>query len=347
MKDLINQQWTVGEHPTKEVNHKHFKYHESSVPALDDGQILIKSHYLNVAPVMRMYMMKDGGGFSTEKLLTIGDVIHGRGVGEVIDSQHPDYKSGDFVHGQLGWQTYKISSVTPQEKFVKMKRREVPIHNGLSVLGMTGYSAYCGFIHKGQPKEGDIILVSGAAGGVGSMVVQIAKAIGCSTVIGIAGGTQKCNIVRDLGANHMIDYKSENVKDRLEELLPDGCDVFFDNVGGPIFDASLNHLKRGARVVLCGAISEYALKEPFIPQNIFKIRRKAASLNGFFVYDHKHQFEEAETRMAGWIKEGKLKALVDIDKGFDRMPHALIGLYTGTNIGKRMVKVSEGDDLIF
>lgn len=347
MKHLVNQQWTVGEHPTKEVGHQHFKYQESSVPQLEAGQILIKSHYLNIAPVMRMYMMKDGGGFSTEKLLSIGDVIHGRGVGEVIDSQHPEYKSGDYVHGQLGWQTYKISSVTQQEKFVKMKRRGVPIHNGLSALGMTGYSAYCGFIHKGLPHEGDVVLVSGAAGGVGSMVVQIAKAIGCSSVIGIAGGPEKCNIVEGLGADATIDYKNDNVAERLDELLPDGYDVFFDNVGGPIFDASLNHLKRGSRVVLCGAISEYAMKEPYIPQNTFKIRRKAASLNGFFVYEHKHQFEEAETNMASWIKDKKLKALVDMDHGFDRMPHALIGLYTGTNIGKRMVKVSEGEDLIY
>ncbi len=347
MDSLVNKQWTVAEHPIKEVDHHHFKYQESSVPKLKDGQILIKSHYLNVAPVMRMYMMKDGGGFSTEKLLTIGDVIHGRGVGEVVDSTHTDYKCGDYVHGQLGWQTYKISSVTPQEKFVKMRKRSVPIHNGLSVLGMTGYSAYCGFIHKGKPKVGDVVLVSGAAGGVGSMVVQIAKAIGCSKVIGVAGGETKCNIVRDLGADEMIDYKNENVEDRLQELLSEGCDVFFDNVGGPIFDASLIHLKRGARVVLCGAISEYAMKEPFIPKNVFKIRRKAASLNGFFVYDHKHQFEEAERDMASWIQSGQLKALVDIDHGFDRMPHALIGLYTGTNIGKRMVKVSEGEDIVY
>jgi len=347
MSDIINHQWTVAEHPIHEVDHRHFGYKESQVPDLQDGQILIKSHYLNVAPVMRMYMMKDGGGYSTEKLLGIGDVIHGRGVGEVLLSKHEGYKEGDFVHGQLGWQTYKISSVSPKEKFRKMKQRGVPIHYGLSALGMTGFSAYCGFMDKGRPQEGDVVLVSGAAGGVGSLVVQIAKAKGCSRVIGIAGGARKCNIVRDLGADEMIDYKNEDVGTRLKELLPEGCDVFFDNVGGPIFDEGLLHLKRGARVVLCGSISEYALKEPFMPQNILKIRRKAASLNGFFVYDHAHQYDQAEADMSTWIRDGQLTALVDIDEGFDRMPHALIGLYTGTNVGKRMVKVSEGEEVIY
>lgn len=179
------------------------------------------------------------------------------------------------------------------------------------------------------------------------MVIQVAKAIGCSRVVGIAGGPKKCEVVRSLGADEMIDYKNESVSDRLQEVIPDGLDVYFDNVGGQILDDALCFLKKGARIVLCGAISEYTYNEPFIPKNVFKIRRSAASLNGFFVYNHKHQFEEAEKRMAQWIKAGKLKTLVDIEEGFLKMPDALMGLYTGSNLGKRMVKVSEGEEIIY
>ncbi len=344
---MINRQWTVAKHPIQEVNLEHFGYKESTVPALLEGQILLKSHYLNIAPVMRMYMMKDGGGYSSEKLLSIGDVIHGRGVAEVLQSKHKDYQPGEFVHGQIGWQTYKISSVTPGEQFIKMKPRGIPVHYGLSALGMTGYSAYCGFMDRGMPKENEVILVSGAAGGVGSMVVQIAKAIGCGKVVGIAGGKKKCEVVRHLGADEMIDYKNENITKRLQATLPNGYDVFFDNVGGPILDEALNHMKVGARIVLCGAISEYTLQESFVPKNVLKLRKRAGSLNGFFVYHHKHQFEEAEQHMAQWIRANKLKALVDIEDGFERMPHALIGLYSGANLGKRMVKVAEGEEIIY
>ncbi|MEN0051985.1 MAG: NADP-dependent oxidoreductase, partial [Bacteroidota bacterium] len=236
---------------------------------------------------------------------------------------------------------------TKQEKFVKMKQRNVPIHYGLSALGMTGYSAYCGFMDRGQPKKGDIILVSGAAGGVGSLVVQIAKAIGCGRVVGIAGGKAKCEVVKSLGADDMIDYKNEDVASRVKELLPDGFDVFFDNVGGEILDHALDNMRLGARIVLCGGIAEYALKEPFGPKNYGKLRMKGADMRGFFVYYHAANFEKAETDIAHWINEGKLRALVDMQDGFEQMPSALIGLYTGTNTGKRIVKVSEGAEIVY
>ncbi len=290
-------------------------------------------------------MMADGGGYSTESILGIGDVIHGRGVAEVIASMHDSYQVGDFVQGQVGWQTYKLSSMTKQEKFRKMSPRKLPIYYGLSALGMTGYSAYCGFIARGEPKEGDAVLVSGAAGGVGSLVIQIAKALGCSPVIGIAGGQEKCAIVKDLGADAVIDYKTENVSDQISALLPDGLDVYFDNVGGEILETALGHLKKSARIVLCGAISEYARKEPFSLKNYGLVRQKGADLRGFFVYNHPHLYEEAETRIAQWIKEGKLRALMDIEEGFTNVPQSLIGLYTGSNIGKRIVKVSEGPEI--
>jgi len=346
-QDRVNRQWTLAQRPVRDLEQHHFGYRETPVGRPSDGEMLLKTHYLNVAPVMRMYMMAEGGGESTESVLEIGDVIHGRGVAEVVESRHPDFEVGDFVHGQIGWQTWKVTAATPQEKFVRMTPRGVPAYYGLSALGMTGYSAYCGFVGRGDPAAGEAVLVSGAAGGVGSLVVQIAKALGCGPVIGIAGGADKCRLVESLGADATIDYKRENVAKRIAALLPDGLDIYFDNVGGEILEAALDNLRKGSRIVLCGSISEYTRAEPFGPTNYTRLRKFDADMRGFFVYNHAAGFDEAEERIAGWIRVGRLRALVDISDGFDSMPGALIGLYTGTNRGKRVVRVTAGEDTIY
>lgn len=253
----LNQQWLIAKHVRANLSADHFAYHQQAVAEIANGQILLKTHYLNVAPVMRNYMMADGGGRSPEALLKIGDVIHGRGVAEVVETQHPDYQVGDFVHGQIGWQTYKVSEVTEQEKIIKMSRRDVPAFYGLSALGMTGYSAYCGFVSRGQPKAGEAVLVSGAAGGVGSLVIQIAKSLGCSPIIGLAGSDAKCTEVLKLGASDVINYKTEDIAAQLKQLVTGGLDIYFDNVGGEVLEAALDNLGYGARVVLCGSIAEY------------------------------------------------------------------------------------------
>ena len=344
---MINRQWTVAKHPTQGLDMSHFAYNETPLPDLRDGEVLLKSHYLNLAPVMRMYMMEDGGGYSTEALLKKGDVIHGRGVSEVVQSKHKDFTVGDFLQGQMGWQTYKISSVTAQEKFIKITPRGVPAYYALSALGMTGYSAYVGFIVKGQPKPGETVLVSGAAGGVGSLVIQMAKAIGCSTVIGIAGGPEKCALVKSLGADGAIDYKADEITSALERYLPNGIDVFFDNVGGSILNQSISHMAKFGRIVSCGAISEYENEGAHYLNNYGNIRHLDADIRGFYVYNHQDKFAKAEEDIAEWIKAGQLKALVDIEDGFENMPQALIGLYSGTNKGKRIIRVNSGDDIIY
>jgi len=284
---------------------------------------------------MRMYM--SGITVAGEAPLAIGDVIHGRGVAEVIESQHTEYRVGDIVQGQTGWQTYKVSSVERKERFIKIADRGLSYGLSLGPLGMTGYSAYFGFIDRATPKEGDTVVVSGAAGGVGSIVIQLAKIYGCK-VIGIAGGDAKCRAIA-LWCDATINYKNQDVTERLAELLPNGLDIYFDNVGGDTLNACLDNLTFGARVILCGSISEYMLDQPYGPTNYTKLRRVNASMHGFFVYNFEKQFPYAEKALAKWVLNGDLTPLVDITDGFDAMPEGLARLYSHKNIGAAYCKV--------
>lgn len=345
MADLINQQWTVAEHPETVLEATHFNYREVPVPALEDGEALLHTHLLNIAPVMRMYMMRDGA--ANEAPLEIGDVIHGRGVAEIIDSRHADFSPGSFVQGQIGWQTYKVTRFTKAERFRPLKRHGLPIHCALSALGMTGFSAYCGFVRRAGAARGDRVLVSGAAGGVGSLVVQMARILGAAQIVGIAGGADKCALVCELGCDEAIDYKAENVPARIAENFPDGIDLYFDNVGGEILQAALDCLASRARILLCGSISEFQRETPFAPSNYANLRAKNADMRGFFVYNHAQEFDAAEAAMAKWIREGKLRAVVDEIEGFEKMPDALMGMFTATGGGKRYVKLVPGPVAVY
>ena len=323
----------------------HFKHREVPLRPIQDGEALLRTHLLNIAPVMRMYMMR--GGAANESPLKIGDVIHGRGVAEVVESRHQDYAPGDFVQGQIGWQTYKITRFSPAERFRPLGRHGLPIHYALSALGMTGFSAYCGFVTRAEAAASDRILVSGAAGGVGSLVVQMAKILGARQIVGIAGGEAKCALARDLGCDTAIDYRGDDVRARINELFADGIDLYFDNVGGEILEAALGALAPRARVLLCGSISEYQRETPFALSNYTNLRATNADMRGFFVYNHAHEFDAAEQRMADWIRQGRLRVIADEIEGFERMPEALMGMFTGTGGGKRYVKLVPGPQQVY
>ncbi len=207
---------------------------------------------------------------------------------------------------------------------------------------MTGLTAYTSFKDQGKPVAGETVVVSGAAGGVGHIVVQMAKIIGCR-VIGIAGGSEKCAIVKGLGADEMIDYKNDDVPRRIAELCPKGMDIYYDNVGGEILEACLNNLAYNARIVLCGSISEYTREEKFGLSNYTMLRRANATMHGYFVYNYLDQFDACNAQLADWIKTKRMTPLIDELIGFDKMPEALIGVYDGTNIGTRCVKVKLDD----
>ncbi len=336
MREDRNCQWRVAARPVGNVKPTDFEYHETDIPRPDEGEFLLKTLYLGLAPVMRMYMQ--GTGAAGERPLQIGDVIHGRGVAQVVESRHPDYQTGDIVQGQCGWQTWKVSSGTPQERFFKCRDYGLPFALAAGVLGMTGLSAWGGFIDCAQPTQGKLVVVSGAAGGVGSIVVQMARILGCR-VIGIAGGEEKCRFIRNLGCETAIDYKNEDVPARIAELCPEGLDIYFDNVGGEILSACLEHLAYEARVVLCGSISEYTRKEPFCLSNYTRLRAVNGTMKGFFVYNYTDRFHECTDMLAGWIKAGQMQPVQDMVEGFENMPDALARLYDGRNVGVQCCSV--------
>lgn len=335
-----NRQWLLAERPIdRPVRLTDFKLHEAPMPEPKDGEFVIRVIYSSLAPVMRFYML-DGAGI--EKPLEIGEVMRGRGVGQVVASRNPNYAEGDIVQGKMGWQEYSVSDGSPYWMMYKVHQRIVPVSTALGVLGMTGFTAYFGLLDIGKPKAGEMVLVSGAAGGVGSSVAQLAKIVGCRTV-GIAGSDEKCALLTDkLKYDAALNYKTEDVAARMDALCPEGIDVFFDNVGGPILDAALARINKYARVVSCGGISQYIAgsSEPYPLKNAYKIGRQNALLQGFLIYDYEPRFPEAERDMAQWVKEGRLTYQEDVLDGFERMPEALMRLYAGQNRGKQVVRVS-------
>jgi len=336
MNDLVNRQWCVASKPDGAVKESDFQFAVGPKPVIGAGQFLVRSWYLSVAPVMRRYMI-DGAGI--EKPVLPGEVMIGRGVGEIVESNNSDWPTGTIVQGKLGWQDYAVADGAPGSLMFKVKQTAAPVSTALGVLGMTGFTAYCGLIDIGQPKAGETVVVSGAMGGVGTIAVQIARILGCR-VIGIAGSDAKCSVLTEkLRCHAAINYRDESVPEALTRCAPDGVDIFFDNVGGPILDDVLAVINRRARVISAGRISEYLKDEPYRLRNWGQIGAQRALMRGFFIYDYEPMFTEAERTMATWIAEGKLTYQEDILEGLEMMPKALIRLYEGKNIGKQIVRV--------
>ncbi len=335
----VNLQWLLADRPVdRGVRESDFTLNEGAIPEPKEGEFLIRVIYSSLAPVMRFYML-DGAGI--EKPLEIGEVMRGRGVGEVIKSRNPDYLIGDIVHGKMGWQQYALADGSDYYLMFKVHQREVPVSTALGVLGMTGFTSYFGLLDIGKPRAGEMVLVSGAAGGVGSNVGQIAKIRGCKPV-GIAGSEEKCRMLTErLGYEAAINYSDGNIGAQMDAHCPNGIDVFFDNVGGEILDEGLARINKYARVVSCGQISQYiGDTKPRPLENAYRIGRLNALLQGFLIYDYAPRFGEAEADMLQWIKEGRLTYQEDILDGIERMPEALIRLYESKNQGKQLVRVS-------
>lgn len=307
---------------------------ETAIPELKDGEMLVKHKYISLDPAMRGWM-NDARSYIAP--VEIGAVMRAGTVGEVIKSNHPNFKAGNHVVGHGGVQEY---CVTDGKGYYQVDPSLAPLPVYLGTIGMPGLTAYFGLLDVGELKEGDTVLVSGAAGAVGSVVGQIAKIKNCS-VVGIAGGPEKCAyLVNELGFDHAIDYKNENVKRKIHEYCPKGIDVYFDNVGGDILDSALTALRRKARVVICGAISQYNNTVPVKgPSNYLSLLVNNAKMEGFVVFNFAKRYNEGLTAMAGWLSSGQLKSREHIEEGIENFRPTFLKLFSGEKKGKLVLKV--------
>jgi NADPH-dependent curcumin reductase CurA len=308
------------------------------VPVLTEGQVLVKISFISLDPAMRGWMNESR---SYIKPIKIGDVFRAGTAGQVVESKNPDFAVGDYVTGNLGVQQYAVvgtgaTDPSSPEYLVKVDTNIAPLEAYLATLGMPGLTAYFGLLNTGQPKPGETVVVSGAAGAVGSVVGQIAKLKGCRGV-GIVGDEEKGRYcINELGFDAYVNYKTANVRSGLRAACPEGIDVYFDNVGGEILDFVLEQIRLHARIVICGAISQYNNTTPVKgPSNYLSLLVNRARMEGIVVFDNAANYATAAREMAGWIQEGKLKSpKVQVEHGIDNFLPALLKLFSGENFGK-------------
>jgi NADPH-dependent curcumin reductase CurA len=308
----------------------------SARPTPRDGEVLRRTIYLSLDPYMRG-RMSDAASYATP--VNLGDVMVGHTVSQVVDSRHPNFRAGDIVAGYDGWQEYAVSD----GKDLRKLDASVPISTALGVLGMPGLTAYVGLLDIGQPKPGETVVVSAASGAVGSIVGQLAKIKGCRAV-GVAGSTEKCRyVVDELGFDAWVNHKTDDLVTALHTACPKGIDIYFENVGGAVFAAVLRMINRGARIPLCGMISEYNVTQNPGAPNLRPLLVHRAMIRGFIVSDHFDRFPAFLQEVAPLVRNGRIKYREDIIDGLDAAPSALIGLFEGKNFGKALVRVSPED----
>ena len=335
----VNRQWLLAKRPFGDVTEANFEYREVPIPKPAEGQLLLRNLYLSFDPTQRGWM-EDRESYLPP--VGLGEVMRAGSVAQVVESRHPDFAKGDLVQTTGGWQDFVVTDAASGALGVSKLPPGVTPVQALGVLGITGLTAYFGLLDLGDPKAGETVLVSGAAGATGSVVGQIARIKGCR-VIGIAGGAEKCRWLKEKARfDEVIDYKAENVDARIAELCPKKVDVFFDNVGGEILEAALNHINMHARVVLCGGISGYNATEPQPgPSNLMNLVIIRARMEGFIVIDYAPRFGEGAMALMGWINKGELVHLEDIQEGFENIPSTLSRLFTGQNRGKQLLKIAD------
>ena len=329
----MNKQVRLASRPQGLPQDSNWSFDEGPVPEPRDGEALVKISHISLDPAMRAWM-NEGATYIDD--VKVGDVMRANTVGEVIESKSEKLQVGDTVQGVLGVQQYAVAK--PKE-LLKIDASLAPIQSYLGVLGWPGMTAYFGLRDIGKAKEGETVVISGAAGAVGSVAGQIAKIKGCR-VIGIAGGPDKCRyLIDELGFDGAIDYKNENIRNRLGELCPKRVDVFFDNVGGEILDAVLSKIAMHARIVISGAISQYNNPRFRGPNNYMALLTYRARMEGFVVFDYAKECGTAASEIAGWMAEGKLKAKEQIVEGIEDFPSAFLRLFSGEKLGKLVLKV--------
>ncbi len=331
---LVNRQIRLRSRPVGAPTAANFDVADAPVPSAGDAGVLRRTIYLSLDPYMRG-RMNDAKSYAPP--VAVGDVMCGHTVSEVVESGNAAFRPGDFVAGYDGWQQYAVSD---GRELRKLDPRAAPISTAIGVLGMPGMTAYVGLIDIGQPKSGETVVVSAASGAVGSVVGQLAAVKGCRAV-GIAGSDDKCRYVtEELGFDACVNYKAPNLAAALRTACPNGIDIYFENVGGAVFGAVLRHLNRGARIPLCGLVSEYNATTVERGTSLLPLLVARARLQAFIISDHVDRFGPALQEMAPLVRAGRLKYREDITEGLDAAPDAFIGLLDGRNFGKALVRVS-------
>ena len=335
MTPVRNRQVRLRSRPSGIPQAEHFEIVEQPVPEPRDGQFLVRNDFLSVDPAMRGWVSAVA---NYSQPVGIGEVMRSFAAGVVVASRHPAYAVGERVMGLLGWQEYAVSDGSAITR--KVKEADLPLSASLGILGLNGVTAYFALFDVGQPRAGDTVVVSTAAGAVGATVGQIAKLGGCRTV-GIAGGATKTALCRDeFGYDAAIDYKGADLDAALDAACPRGIDVYFDNTAGPISDAVLRRLAIGARVVICGTAAVASWDPPPVGPRVERhLLVKRARMQGFIIFDYQHRYEEAIARLADWLRAGKLRYREDVLEGIEHAPGAIAGLYRGENLGKRLIRL--------
>lgn len=335
MTDRMNRQWRLAARPVGKFKESDFGFAEVPVPALNDGELLVHNQYLSLDPTNRGWANEVDTYLPAVKL---GDVMRGGAIGVVEESRNPNFKAGDHVSGLLGWQDYAVTDGAGLTKLPD--NPAIPLTAYMGLFGHIGLTAYYGFLDVGKPKAGETLVVSAAAGAVGSLVGQIGKIVGCR-VVGIAGSDEKCRwLTEELGFDAAINYKQENVLAALKRECPNGIDIDFENVGGEILDSVLALINLGARISLCGMISQYNATEQMPgPYNLWMLIVRRARIEGFLVTDYMDRAPEAMTQLGRWLMAGKIKYRVDVVEGLDQAPRAVNKLFDGSNQGKLVIKI--------
>jgi NADPH-dependent curcumin reductase CurA len=337
VRNDVNRQVLLRARPDGIPQAEHFEIVERPLPALADGQVLVRNHYLSVEPAMRGWVSAVG---NYAEPVPLGGVMRAIAAGRIVESRHADWRAGDLVTGMFGWQDF--AAVDPKAIQNKVTAADLPLSAWLGVLGLNGLTAYFGLLDVGQPKAGETVVVSTAAGSVGSCVGQIAKIKGCRTV-GIAGGGTKVALCRDaFGYDAAIDYKTGDFDAALSVATPNGIDVYFDNTSGRISDAVLKRLNVGARVAICGTASVATWEPiPLGPRVERHLLVKRARMQGFLIFDYAARYADGLADLARWVRDGRIAYREDILVGIEHAPGSIAGLYRGDNLGKRLIRIAE------
>lgn len=327
----VNRQLILTSRPGAEICNENFSFVSAFVSEPGEGEFVVRNEWFSLDPAMRGWV---SGARSYIAPVEIGTVMRAFAAGRVVASRHSRFPVGTAVTGLFGLQDYAVSA---GDRNVRPVPSGVPLSACLGVLGLTGLTAYFGLLDIGRPKAGQTVVVSAAAGAVGSVACQIARLKGCR-VVGIAGGPEKCDWVKSLGADAVIDYKNESLRDRIKATCPDGIDVYFDNVGGNILEEVLRRINVGARIVLCGGISQYNTSTARGPANFLSLLANRARMEGFVYFDYQDRFDEGEHALRNWLLEGQLQHQEDIVTGLENSVDGLAKLFDGSNRGKLLVR---------